>query len=197
MFTGIVEAAGKVRSFTEGADAWKLTIAAGSIGDDMALGDSLAVNGCCLTLVSKDGEQLSFDLLGETVRLTGFSQLKAGALVNMERSLKADGRLGGHFVSGHVDAPGVVAVFEPRGKDFYMRIAAPKEYLKYLAYKGSVAIDGISLTVAEVHDDGFAVWLIPHTVQVTNLCQRKAGDRVNLEFDLLAKYMERLLTEKA
>jgi len=197
MFTGIVEAAGKVLSFKEGADAWKLTVDAGTPGDDMAIGDSLAVNGCCLTLVSKQGKALSFDLLGETVRLTGFSQLTEGSLVNLERSLKADGRLGGHFVSGHVDAPGLVAVFEPRGKDFYLRVQAPKAYLKYLAYKGSVAIDGISLTVAEVHDDGFAVWLIPHTVEVTNLAQCKTETRVNLEFDLLAKYMERLLTEKA
>ncbi len=196
MFTGIVEEAGRVLSFEEGADAWKLAIAAQTVRDDMQIGDSLAVNGCCLTLVEKRADALVFDLLGETVRLTGFAQLKPGALVNLERSLKADGRLGGHFVSGHVDTSGVVETFEPRGKDFYLRVKAPKEFLKYLAYKGSITIDGISLTVAEVHEDGFAVWLIPHTVEVTNLSQRKAEDRVNLEFDLLAKYMERLLEQK-
>ncbi len=196
MFTGIVEEAGRVLSFEEGAQSWRLSIAADTVRGDMQIGDSLAVSGCCLTLVGKTDRALVFDLLGETVRLTGFSQTKPGARVNLERSLKADGRLGGHFVSGHIDATGELLVFEPRGKDFYMRVKAPAEFLKYLAYKGSVAIDGVSLTVAEVHEDGFAVWLIPHTVQVTNFCERKAGDRVNLEFDILSKYMERLLQAK-
>ena len=196
MFTGIVEKSGKVVAFEEGSHSWRLAVAADGIAGGVAVGDSVAVNGCCLTAVQIQGGQLVFDLLGETVRLTGFTQIKPGMRVNLERSLKADGRMGGHFVSGHIDATGTVEVFEPRGKDFYLRVKAPNQFLKYLAYKGSIAVDGISLTVAEVHEDGFSVWLIPHTVAVTNLCERKVGDRVNLEFDLLAKYMERLLAKE-
>lgn len=196
MFTGIVEQAGKVVAFEEGPHSWRLAVAADGIAGGVAVGDSVAVNGCCLTAVQIQGGHLVFDLLGETVRLTGFTQIKPGMRVNLERSLKADGRMGGHFVSGHIDAPGTLEVFEPRGKDFYLRVKAPNQFLKYLAYKGSIAVDGISLTVAEVHEDGFSVWLIPHTVAVTNLCERKVGDRVNLEFDLLAKYMERLLAKE-
>src|SRR5690606_26425829 len=115
------------------------------------------------------------------------------AVVNLERSLRFDGRLGGHFVSGHIDTTGDVTVLEARGTDVYLRVRTATEHLRYLVNKGSVAIDGISLTVAELHDDGFAVWLIPHTLNVTTLGVRRPGDRVNLEFDLLAKYVERLL----
>lgn len=193
MFTGIVEGTGEVISFTEGAESWRLVLRAAGVAGGMQIGDSLACNGCCLTVVGVDGEQLSFDLLDETVRLTSFAGLGPGSLINLERSLAANGRFGGHVVSGHIDAAGEILEFEPRGKNHYLRVSAPEEFRQYLVYKGSIAIDGMSLTVAEVHDDGLAVWIIPHTIAVTNLSQSQPGDRVNLEFDLLAKYVERLI----
>lgn len=196
MFTGIVEETGEVVSFTEREEAWRLIIRAGVVLDDLKVGDSLANNGCCLTVAQIDGGQLHFDLLGQTVRLTSFADLGPGSLINLERSLAANARLGGHFVQGHIDATGEILAIEPRGKDIYLRIKIPEGTGKYLAPKGSIAIDGISLTVAELHDDGFACWIIPHTREVTNLSQKKAGDRVNLEFDMLAKYLERLLEGK-
>ncbi|WP_309400724.1 riboflavin synthase [Cerasicoccus maritimus] len=196
MFTGIVEETGEVVSFVEGAESWRLTIRAKLVVSDMGIGDSLACNGCCLTVVAIDGDTLSFDLLDETVRLTSFAGVKAGSLINLERSLAANGRFGGHVVSGHVDTTGDVLEFEPRGKNHYLRVSAPAEFRQYLVYKGSIAIDGMSLTVAEVHEDSLAVWLIPHTLEVTNLQQTKAGDKVNLEFDLLAKYVERQMAAR-
>jgi riboflavin synthase len=192
MFTGIIEQTGRVAAFTQGPDSWRLQIAAGLVPSDVRLGDSVAVNGCCLTVTEFDAGHLWFDVLEETRRLTNFAQLAPGALVNLERSLRADTRLGGHFVSGHIDAPGRVEVFEARGKDHYLKVGVPAGFARYLVYKGSVAIDGISLTVAEAAGDSFAVWLIPHTLAVTNLRGKKAGDTLNLEFDLLAKYVEKL-----
>ena len=192
MFTGIIEETGRVAAFTPAADAWKLQIAAKLVPGDVAVGDSVAVNGCCLTVVKFDAGHLWFDVLEETRRLTNFAQLSAGAAVNLERSLRAVSRLGGHFVSGHIDAPGRIETLEARGQDTYLRVLVPGGFARYLVYKGSVAIDGISLTVAEVSGDSFAVWLIPHTLAVTNLREKKAGDTLNLEFDLLAKYVEKL-----
>ncbi|WP_309385809.1 riboflavin synthase [Cerasicoccus frondis] len=196
MFTGIVEETGEVVSFTEGAESWRLVLRAQMVVEDLGIGDSLACNGCCLTVVEKNGNELSFDLLDETVRLTSFAGIGAGSLINLERSLAANGRFGGHVVSGHIDGTGEILDFEPRGKNHYLRVSAPKEFRQYLVYKGSIAIDGMSLTVAEVHDDSLAVWLIPHTLVVTNLQQRKVGDKVNLEFDLLAKYVERQMVAR-
>ncbi len=193
MFTGIVEETGNVLVFEEGSEAYRLTVQIDKIQDGMALGDSVAVNGCCLTVIAFDSESVSFELLGETVRLTSFNELATGAGVNLERSLCFNGKIGGHFVSGHIDTMGKVEVLEMRGKDYYLRAVPPPEYMRYLIYKGSIAIDGISLTVAEVDDTGFSVWLIPHTMQVTNLNQRQVGQHVNLEFDLLGKYVEKLL----
>lgn len=192
MFTGIVEETGRVAAFTQGPDSWQLQVAASLVVSDVKLGDSIAVNGCCLTVTKCDAGHLWFDVLEETRRLTSFSQLAPGSLVNLERSLRADTRLGGHFVSGHIDVPGRIEVFEARGKDHYLKVHVPGGFARYLVYKGSVAIDGISLTVAEVAGDSFAVWLIPHTLAVTNLRSQKAGNVVNLEFDLLAKYVEKL-----
>ncbi|MGJ3243628.1 MAG: riboflavin synthase [Opitutales bacterium] len=198
MFTGLIEETGEVLAFGEEDHACILTLHADRViaDDGLAPGDSLAVNGCCLTVARIDGPVIGFDLLGETVRLTSFRDLAVGSAVNLERSLLPTTRLGGHFVSGHVDAVGRVTAAEPRGKDRYLRIEPPVECLKFLACKGSIAIDGISLTVAEVDATGFAVWLIPHTLEVTNLSDRSAGDAVNLEFDLLAKYCERLLADR-
>jgi riboflavin synthase len=191
MFTGIVEETGRVVAFGRGAAAWSLQVAATLVPSGVALGDSVAVNGCCLTVTKYDANHLWFDMLEETRRLTNFADFTAGGRVNLERSLRADARLGGHFVTGHIDATGLVEVFEARGADHYLKVKAPAEFARYLAYKGSIAIDGVSLTVAEAGAEAFAVWLIPHTLKVTNLGARAAGQRVNLEFDLLAKYVER------
>lgn len=193
MFTGIVEATGTVVSFEEKTAAWLLKLKVPAfIADTLNDGDSLACNGCCLTVVAKDGDVVSFELLEETIRLTDFEGIKAGALVNLERPLAAGARLGGHFVTGHVDERGKVAVFEKRGKNVYLRVAVSPEFQKYCVYKGSVAIDGISLTIAEAEGGFVAVWLIPHTLEVTNLSECAAGKFVNLEFDILAKYAEKI-----
>ena len=196
MFTGIVEETGQVVSFAPAANAWRLQISAETSRRDVALGDSIAVNGCCLTVAATDAKHLFFDVLEETRRLTNFEVLRPRAAVNLERSLRFDGKVGGHFVTGHIDAQGVIEVFEQRGKDFYLRVRGPEGAGRNLVPKGSIAIDGISLTVAEVDGDAFAVWLIPHTLAVTNTGQRRAGERVNLEFDLLGKYVEKLLTHR-
>lgn len=197
MFTGIIEEVGQVVAFTQAKDAWSLQISARLVPADVALGDSVAVNGCCLTVTRFDAGHLWFDVLEETRRLTNFNELKPGSAVNLERSLKPDSRMGGHFVTGHIDALGRVEVFEPRGKDHYLRVRTPAGFGRYLVSKGSVAIDGISLTVAEVEGDSLAVWLIPHTLAATNLREKKAGSGVNLEFDLLAKYVEKLAASRS
>lgn len=193
MFTGIVEETGHVIAFTRGAAAWRLQIAATVAREGAAVGDSIAVNGCCLTIASFDAAHLFFDVLEETRRLTNFAALVTGAPVNLERSLQFGGKIGGHFVTGHIDGLGAIETFEQRGADYYLKVRAPTGSGRYLIHKGSVAIDGISLTVAEVDGDRFAVWLIPHTLEVTNLRGRRAGESVNLEFDLLGKYVEKLL----
>jgi riboflavin synthase len=193
MFTGIVEETGTVAAFTPEAAAWRLQITARVTLGGLASGDSLAVNGCCLTAARFDAGSVTFDVLEETRRLTNFSDLATGAPVNLERSLRFDGKVGGHFVTGHIDGMGVIQVLEPRGKDYFLRVQAPAGSGRGLVLKGSIAIDGISLTVAEVAGEAFAVWLIPHTLATTNLGHKKPGDRVNLEFDLLGKYVEKLL----
>jgi riboflavin synthase len=196
MFTGIIEEVGQVVAFAPAKEAWSLQIAARIVPADVALGDSIAVNGCCLTVTRFEAGHLWFDLLEETRRLTNFSELRPGSAVNLERSLKHEGRMGGHFVSGHIDALGRVELFEARGKDHYLRVTGPAGTGRYLVSKGSIAIDGISLTVAEVAGDSFAVWLIPHTMAATNLREKRSGAGVNLEFDLLAKYVEKLLASR-
>ncbi len=194
MFTGIVEETGRLLAFApQAAGPWRMTVAAQAALAGVTRGDSIAVNGCCLTVTDFDAAALRFDVLEETRRLTNFAELRSGGLVNLERSLRFGGKVGGHFVTGHIDALGTVEVFEPRGPDHYLRVGVPPELTRHVVHKGSIAIDGVSLTVAEVDEDGFAVWLIPHTLAVTNLGQRRAGDRLNLEFDLLGKHVERLL----
>ena len=192
MFTGIIEETGRVESFSPAGEAWKLVVTARAVLDGVALGDSIAVNGCCLTVTRFEQGRLHFDVLEETRRLTNFDDLAAGAPVNLERSLAFGGKMGGHFVTGHIDGTGRIETFEVRGRDHYLAVRAPAGGGRYLIQKGSIAIDGISLTVAEVDGDRFAVWLIPHTLTVTNLHARALGDRVNLEFDLLGKYVEKL-----
>ncbi len=193
MFTGLVEETGTLLALDRSAAGARLTLRAPLVTGDVRIGDSVAVNGCCLTVTAHEGEQLQFDLLAETLARTNLDQLTPGAPVNLERALLAHARLGGHFVQGHVDTTSRVRAFEPIGADHRLEIELPREFAGYVAFKGSIAIDGISLTVAEVHDASFVVWIIPHTLEVTNLRAKKAGDFVNLEFDLLAKYVERIL----
>ena len=178
-------------SFAAGPESWLLRVAARQALEGAALGDSIAVNGCCLTVTAFGKDTLDFDVLEETKRLTSLETAGVGASVNLERSLAFGGKIGGHFVTGHIDGVGRIEVFETRGKDVFLKIMAPAGMGRYLVQKGSIAIDGISLTVAEVDGDAFAVWLIPHTLQVTNLHTKKVGDPVNLEFDLLGKYVEK------
>ncbi len=200
MFSGIVEEAGRIGSVLKTKSGIRLTVQARKVGAGVKVGDSIAVNGCCLTLVragrTKAGRTLQFDLLEETWRKTGFDGLKVGSLVNLERSLRVNDRLGGHFVTGHVDGTGEIVRWEKSGADWVLEVRPPAEMMRYFLYKGSVAIDGMSLTVADVLEDGIRVWIIPHTWEVTNLRERKVGEQVNLEADLLGKYVERLISSR-
>ena len=198
MFTGIIEETGLVESIVPSAKSIQLTLRIGKTASGLKKGDSLAVNGCCLTVVQlsrKGGKaRARFDLLKETWVRTNLQFVREGSLVNLERPLRADSRLGGHFVSGHVEDLGIIRRWERKGKDHVLDITAPKALMKYIVRKGSVAVDGISLTVAATHKSGFRVWIIPHTLRVTALRARKLGDAVNLETDLLGKYVEKFLT---
>ncbi len=193
MFTGIVEETGGVESFARAGGSWRLRVLAKGVLEGLAKGESVAVNGCCLTAVESDRSAVTFDVLEETRRLTNLREVAPGVPVNLERSMRADGRFGGHFVTGHIDGTGAVEVFEARGQDHYLRVRGPEGCGRLLVMKGSVAVDGISLTVAEVDGDRFAVWIIPHTLEATNLRARRAGDSVNLEFDMLGKYVDKML----
>ncbi len=193
MFTGLVEGTGQVVSLQAIAGGTRLIMEVGSLAVGTQLGDSVAINGCCLTVIALEATQLSFDLLTETQAVTNLRDLQPGAVVNLERAMPASGRYGGHFVTGHVDATGVIRRWEQVGQDFELRIGIQVAQGAYLVPKGCIAIDGISLTVADVKPDEFSVWIIPHTRAVTALNQRAVGDLVNLEFDLLAKYAEKIL----
>lgn len=193
MFTGIVEETGTVAEVRSGERSIELAVRANVCSRGVKIGDSIAVNGCCLTVVGQAGGILKFDLLRETWNRTNFQQTAPGSLVNLERSMQADGRIHGHFVTGHIDGIGRVTAFEKRGADWQLRIEPPRELMRYLVMKGAVAVDGMSLTVAEVSEASFAVWIIPHTYQVTALREREPGSLVNIEADLLAKYVERLV----
>lgn len=190
MFTGIVQAMGRVKSFETGV---LVLIAPEDFAPDgFEVGESLAVNGCCLTVVNQDGG-LKFELSPETVARTSLGDLVPGSLVNLERAMIANGRFGGHIVQGHVDSTGTVVSITPSGNSTIYRFKAPIEYDRYLIDKGSVTIDGISLTVVNPKDGEFNVWVIPHTLQETNLVTRSIGDRVNLEFDVIARYVEKMM----
>ncbi len=193
MFTGLVELTAEVVTMEKTAGGAQLRLLAPEGWTDLALGESIAVNGCCLTLASFAGGALRFDLLDETLVRTNLGLVPAGGSVNLERALPANGRLGGHFVQGHIDGVSKILSFEKRGADHRLEISLPSAGAGYVVAKGSIAIDGISLTVAELHGDRLVLWIIPHTLATTNLREREAGDQVNLEFDLLAKYVERLL----
>jgi riboflavin synthase len=195
MFTGIIEETGTVEKIESYGDAIALTIRAASAARGLKIGGSLAVNGCCLTVTKTTAQGKShlvhFDLLDETWRRTNFQFLTPGSLVNLERPMRASGEFGGHFVTGHIDGTGKISRWEKSGADHVLDISAPKDVLRYVIEKGSIAIDGISLTVAAVNKKGFRVWIIPHTFEVTNLQDRKRGDAVNLEADMLGKYAEK------
>jgi riboflavin synthase len=197
MFTGIVEEAGTIEKIAPTKKSIELTVRAAVSGRGVKVGDSVAVNGCCLTAVKVvprgKARLLRFDLLQESWNRTNFQFGRVGSLVNLERSLRANGELGGHFVTGHVDGLGRIVRWERAGKDHVLDISAPPEVMRYLVFKGSVAVDGISLTVAAVQKKSFRIWIIPHTFEVTALRERKVGDAVNLEADLLGKYVERFL----
>jgi riboflavin synthase len=193
MFTGLIEEVGNVLWIRATERGTQLQIAAPRIATHIHTGESVAVNGCCLTINSHRGDQITFDLLEETLARTNLKKLKPDDRVNLERSLAADGRLGGHFVQGHVDCAVRVLSFEAAGADYRLEVELPTEFSHYIAYKGSVAINGISFTVAEVSAKSFAVWIIPHTKRHTNLDATRAGEYVNTEFDILAKYLERML----
>ncbi len=193
MFTGIVEETGRVARLSPTPSGTRFAVSAGMAREGTKTGDSVAVNGCCLTVVGMGEGTLEFDLLAETQARTNLAALAVGAAVNLERSVPSDGRMGGHFVSGHIDTASPILVWEPRGADWVLDVAVPEAFSRYMVSKGCVAVDGISLTVAELLPGGARFWIIPHTRAVTALGERKPGDLVNLEFDLLAKYVERIL----
>jgi riboflavin synthase len=176
-----------------GGAATELELVAPRLAEQLRIGDSVAVNGCCLTVARRDGNNLGFDILKESLDRTNLGSLIAESLVNLELALAANARLGGHFVQGHVDCASPILAVEEKNADLRVEVELPPEFAQYVAFKGSIAINGISLTVAEVSPKSFAVWIIPHTRSQTNLADAKAGDLVNLEFDLLAKYVERML----
>ena len=197
MFTGLVEEVGSVISIRAREPGAQLEIVAPLIAENIHIGDSVAVNGCCLTLSAHRADQLTFDLLGETLARTNLKMLKRDSSVNLERALRTDERLGGHFVQGHVDCTSRVISFQQIGGDHRLAVELPAEFARYVACKGSIAIDGISLTIAEVSPMSFVVWIIPHTKRQTNLDRAKAGTLVHLEFDILAKYVERIISARA
>ncbi len=194
MFTGLVESVGVVDRIDEpNPKEFHLYLKQNNVLESSQIGDSIAVNGCCLTIADKSAERVRFDLLQETWNKTSFQDLTADSLVNLERAMLANSRLGGHFVTGHVDGVGQLISFEKHGADVRLEVRPPEGLLKYFIPKGSVAMDGVSLTVAEVTDSTFVVWIIPHTIKETNFQKIKVGDHVNIEADMIGKYVERFM----
>ena len=195
MFTGIIEAMGKVASIVNGPDSAQLTIESAGFFSDIKLGDSIAVNGCCLTAVTNTSDQFTVDVMKQTLALTNIGALQLGSLVNLEKAMKVSDRLGGHIVQGHVDSTATLAEIN-QGADWYELVFnVPANYLKYMQAQGSITINGVSLTIAKLSDTDkqLSVWLIPETLKRTNLSALKVGDVVNLEVDVLAKYVERIM----
>lgn len=200
MFTGIVEEIGTVKKIARGQKAY-LEIQADRIFSDIHIGDSIAVNGVCLTVTGFSGKVFTADVMNETFSRSSLGSLKAGSHVNLERAMSANGRFGGHIVSGHIDGTGKITNIKKDGNAVWYKISADENIIKYTVEKGSIAIDGISLTVARVEKDNFSVSIIPHTSEETILSEKKVGDTVNLENDIIGKYVERFLnfdkTEKS
>lgn len=191
MFTGIIETIGKIKKI----DGHNYTVEVKIFLDDIKVGDSIAINGVCTTILNFNEGEFTIELMPETLRVTNFSEVKEGDEVNLEKSLKADGRLDGHFVSGHVDGVGKVEEIKEEGEFIDLIISAPEDLRKYLARKGAVAVNGVSLTIAEDLEGSFRVSLITHTREVTNFKNIKKGDAVNLEIDMLARYLEKLIKQ--
>ncbi len=193
MFTGIIEELGTVAAVEDQGDAIRLTVTASTVLSDAGLGDSISVNGCCLTVVSHDGVQWTADVMQETLDKTSLRGVEPGDRVNLERAVTAEKRLGGHIVQGHVDGVGQVVRRSPSEHWEVVEISMPPELGRYLVDKGSITVDGVSLTVVEAHDTTFTVSLIPETLARTTLGSRQPGDRVNLEVDIIAKHVEKLV----
>ena len=197
MFTGLIEEVGRVLWIRMTDRGTQLQVTAPKLAPAVATGDSVAVNGCCLTVSSRRAEQMTFDLLEETLDRTNLKQLRRDSPVNLERALIAGAPMGGHFVQGHIDCAANVISFERSGDDYRLEVDLPADFAHYAAFKGSVAINGISLTIAELLEKSFAVWIIPHTKRHTNIDNVEPGARLNIEFDILAKYVERMLARYA
>lgn len=197
MFTGIIEEIGTVRRIERGAAGARLTIAAKTVLEGTELGDSIATNGVCLTVVSMTSDSFSADVMAESLRRSGLGALQTGSPVNLERAMPLNGRFGGHIVSGHIDGTGTIASQKREDNAVWVTVRAPAALLRYIVEKGSIAIDGVSLTVAAVDETGFAVSIIPHTGAQTILLDKKAGETVNLECDVIGKYVEKLLAPYA
>jgi riboflavin synthase len=193
MFTGIIEHLGTIESLQLHSDGGRLTVHAPSVAPHLAVSNSIAVNGCCLTIVSKDHEHFSADLSGETIRKTSFGELKPGMRINLEQPLTAGKEFGGHFVLGHVDTVGRVTRLEPEGDNWWYGVEVPESFARYIVPQGSITIDGISLTVARWNNRIAEIAIIPFTYEHTNVRDKKLGDAVNLEGDVLGKYVERYL----
>ena len=195
MFTGIVQAQGQVTKYEAGSDSAQITINSPGFFADIKTGDSIAVNGCCLTAVTNTADQFTVDVMKQTLALTNIGALTVGATVNLEKAMKVSDRLGGHIVQGHVDSLATLSAIN-EGEDWYELVfEVPANYLQYLQAQGSVTLNGVSLTVAKLNDETkqLSVWLIPETLKRTNLSALKVGDLVNLEVDVLAKYVERIM----
>lgn len=193
MFTGIIEEIGKISNIKRGARSAILSIQASKVLEDAHLGDSIAVNGVCLTVTTLNGDVFTADIMNETLSRSSLGSLRAGSPVNLERAMAAGGRFGGHIVSGHIDGTGRIASVTRDDNAVWFRIMADKKLLRYIVEKGSIAIDGISLTVAKTDSESFSVSIIPHTIGQTILGTRKVGDTVNLENDIIGKYVEKLM----
>lgn len=193
MFTGIIEEIGEIAAIKNGVRSCALTVKGNVIFGDLKIGDSVAVNGVCLTAASINGNTFTADVMAETIRRSNLGTLKIGSEVNLERAMPANGRFGGHIVSGHIDGTGFVRSLVREDNAVWVTVTADERIMKYIVEKGSAAIDGISLTVARVYKDAFAVSIIPHTGAQTTLLSKKTGDRVNLECDIVGKYVEKLV----
>ena len=194
MFTGLVEKTGSVSILQATENGAKIIIDI-PFSEELSIGDSVAVNGCCLTVSTIDEEKASFDLLAQTLKVTALKELKPGMIVNLERALIAGHRIGGHFLTGHIDTVSEIITYEPMGADHKLEILLPRNMAHLAIAKGSISVDGISLTIAEVNDeiDSFTCFITPHTHENTNLIEINKGAQVNLEFDLIAKHVERLI----
>jgi riboflavin synthase len=193
MFTGLIEEIGEIKSIEKGAKSARITIKSDKVLQEIKLGDSICTNGVCLTVTEFTGNTFSVDVMAETVRSSNLGKLKSGSKVNLERALRLSDRLGGHMVSGHIDGIGTIVELQNEENATWVSVETTKDILKYIVHKGSITIDGISLTVAYVDESIFKVSIIPHTKGETTLVIKKIGDEVNLESDMMAKYVEKLL----